>query len=135
MNRLLTQAIRQKRRIVADYTPTRKGAAGERTLEPHVLGTQKGHRLLRAWVYEGTSFSNGGLDVNNRGEVDYKKRWRLFRVDNLSNVRLLPETFSLRNQYNPDGDRAMRVIVQATPPPRTRARDSPAFNTRSRRSR
>lgn len=132
MNRL-TQAIRQKRRIVADYTPVRRGTAGERTLEPHVLGTKKGHRLLRAWVHEGTSHS--GLDGNNR--------WRLFRVDNLSNVRLLRETFPERDLYNPDGDRAMsHILVQATGPARTRSRarvavrqDAPAYNTRSRRIR
>lgn len=129
MNRL-TQAIRQKRRIVADYTPVRRGSAGERTLEPHVLGTKKGHRLLRAWVHEGTSHS--GLDGN---------RWRLFRVDNLRNVRLLKETFPERNLYNPDGDRAMsHILVQVPGPARTRARarapvDAPAYNTRSRRIR
>ena len=131
MNRL-TQAIRQKRRIVVDYTPVRRGSAGERTLEPHVLGTRKGHRLLRAWVHEGTSHS--GLDAN--------KRWRLFRVDNLSNVRLLKETFPERGLYNPEGDRAMsHVLVQVPRPTRTRARaraarqDAPAYNTRSRRIR
>ena len=128
MNRL-TQAIRQKRRIVADYTPVRRGTAGERTLEPHVLGTKKGHRLLRAWVHKGTSYS--GL----------AKRWRLFRVDNLSNVRLLNETFPERNLYNPDGDRAMsHILAQVPGPVQTRARarapvDAPAYNTRSRRIR
>ncbi len=135
MNRLLTQAIREKRRIVADYAPVRKGTAGERTLEPHALGVTKGKRLLRAWVREGASYSNGGLRVNDRNEADFRKRWRLFRVNQLRNVRLLPETFTVRNKYNP-ADRAMtRVVAQATLLPRTRAKAQvpPAYNTRKNR--
>ena len=138
MTRLLTQAIREKRRIVADYMPVRKGTEGERTLEPHALGVTKGHRLLRAWVRSGASYSNSGLRVNDRNEADYKKRWRLFRVNQLRNVRLLPETFTVRNKYNAAGDRAMtRVLAQATLLPRTRARAQVQvrYNTRSQKSR
>jgi len=137
MNRLLTQAIREKRRIVADYAPVRKGTAGERTLEPHALGVTKGQRLLRAWVREGASYSNGGLRVNDRNETDYKKRWRLFRVNQLSNVRLLPETFTVRNKYNAADKALARVLAQATLLPRTRSRAQvgPAHNTRSQKSR
>lgn len=137
MNRLLTQAIREKRRIAADYAPVRKGTEGRRTLEPHALGVTKGQRLLRAWVREGASYSNGGLRVNDRNEADFRKRWRLFRVNQLTNVRLLPETFTVRNKYNAAGDRAMtRVLAQATLLPRTRSQvDPPAHNTRSRKNR
>jgi predicted DNA-binding transcriptional regulator YafY len=137
MNRLLTQAIREKRRIAADYAPVRKGTAGRRTLEPHALGVTKGQRLLRAWVREGASYSNGGLRVNDRNEADFRKRWRLFRVNQLTNVRLLPETFTVRNKYNAAGDKALaRVLAQATLLPRTRSQvDPPAHNTRSRKNR
>ena len=135
MNRL-TQAIREKRRIVADYAPVRKGTEGERTLEPHALGVTKGKRLLRAWVREGASYSNGGLRVNDRNETDYRKRWRLFRVNQLSNVRLLPETFTVRNKYNAAGDKALtRVVAHVTPLPRTRSQVVSHYNTRSRKSR
>lgn len=118
MNTIRT-AIRQKKRITAYYTPIDVGAAGVRTLEPHVLGYNKNNLLLRAWVQNGTSYSN------RTNSQSYKARWRLFRVQNLSNVQLTNKTFKVRPRYNYEQDAAIpRVLARIERPPRTRNRQN-----------
>jgi predicted DNA-binding transcriptional regulator YafY len=113
----IRRAIRQKKRITAHYTPIREGAIGERTLEPHALGySRKGHLLLRAWVNAGVSRSYPLVNSTNRPN-QFKKRWRLFRVDNLSNINLTPELFTTRPHYNEEGDKAMERILERVPRP------------------
>ena len=117
MNTIRT-AIRQRKRLTAHYTPMGVGAAGVRTLEPHVLGySAKNVPLLRAWVHSGVSYSN---KLKSRS---YKARWRLFRVNNLTNVDLTEQTFKVRPRYNYEQDAAIpRVTARIERPPRTRNR-------------
>ncbi len=133
----LRRAIRQKKRITVNYTPIREGAVGERTLEPHALGYSKeGHLLLRAWVNAGVSRSYPLVNSINRAN-QFKKRWRLFRVDNLTDVNLTNQLFTTRPHYNEEGDKAMQRVVERVPrPARTRQltrNKRAATSSRSRR--
>lgn len=111
-------AIRKRKRITAYYTPMGVGAAGVRTLEPHVLGySAKNVPLLRAWVHSGVSYSN---KLKSRS---YKARWRLFRVNKLTDVDSTDKTFEVRPRYNYEQDAAIpRVLARIERPPRTRNR-------------
>jgi hypothetical protein len=117
MNTIRT-ALRQRKRLTAHYTPMGVGAAGVRTLEPHVLGySAKNVPLLRAWVQNGASYSN------RTNSQSYKARWRLFRVNNLADVQLTNKTFKVRPRYNYEQDAAIpRVTARIERPPRTRNR-------------
>ena len=117
----IRRAIRQKKRITVNYTTVRIGAVGERTLEPHALGYSKeGNLLLRAWVNAGVSRSYPLVNSKNRAN-QFKKRWRLFRVDNLSNINPTHQVFTTRPRYNEEGDKAIERMVERVPrPARTR---------------
>lgn len=88
---LVTDAIRNKRRLSLDYRP------GQRTVEPHVLGySSEGNILLRAYQTEGASAS---------GEHE---NWKLFRIDRADTLSDSGEEFDgPRPGYNPD-DSAMK---------------------------
>jgi len=94
---LLRKAITQRKRVRMDYTPITEGhLAGVRTIEPHALGkTRKGHAVVRAFVTRGVE---GGQN---------RKEWRMFRVAQIENPELLPQSFDVKTDFNPK-DKHMR---------------------------
>jgi len=93
--RLICEAIREKRLIEFFYEN------GVRIVEPFACGYgKKGNLLLRAFQVEGYSKSG-----NPSG-------WKLFRVDKISQLRILEETFNAyREGYNPFGDSQIPDII------------------------
>ena len=69
---------------------------GDRLVEPHAYGTNtQGNELLRAFQVSGASDSGEHIG------------WKLFRVDRISSLTVLPQVF---NDARPDykrGDQAM----------------------------
>ncbi len=96
MNQTICTAINKRRLLRFYYIP------GWRTVEPHAHGeSTQGHDLLRAFQTEGASAS--GEHVNRK----------LFRVDLLSNLELLEETFSApRPEYRRDNKQMARIYCQ-----------------------
>jgi len=93
-SRKLGQAITRKNVVVLrNYNPLRKGVVGDREVEPHALGksVKKNRAVLRAWVLKGESHS--GLST--------RKRWRMFRIDRIGGVDVLPKTFHPRRGFKP----------------------------------
>ena len=100
-------AIFSKHAIRFQYDPITRGVAGERTVLPHALGktTRRNKLVLRAWVLDGNS--NTGLTRSDR--------WRMFRVDRMRDVDILPQRFAkTRRGFRPN-DKHMkpgRLVVQ-----------------------
>lgn len=93
MNQTIVAAIQQQRRLRIWYDP------GGRIVEPHAYGTgSSGQHLLRAFQTEGASAS--GEHAN----------WKLFRVDRISSLEMLDETFPGPRPGYRRGDSAMQRI-------------------------
>jgi len=103
------RAITNHERVRIDYEGDETETAGERFIEPYVLGVSKaGNEILRAYQYAGVT------DTEQPG-------WKTFRLDN---IRDWDETgdFPFRNpisdriknvpKYNPNGDRSMITIYK-----------------------
>jgi hypothetical protein len=87
----ICEAIRSRNLIQFFYS---EGAApGDRVVEPHMVAYNKKNVLaLSAWYLSGTSGSQEGPG------------WREYLLESISNVVILPETFSApRPTYNPTG--------------------------------
>lgn len=73
-----------------------------RVVEPHLYGiTTAEHEAVSAWMRPGWSRSDpdGG--------------WRMFRVDAIEELQLLPETFdAARPDFNPDDPHFVRVFCR-----------------------
>ena len=96
MNRSISAAINDRRRIKLDYEP------GHRLIEPHAYGLSKdGNELLRAFQVEGASAS--GEHVN----------WKLFRVDRITQLAMLDERFDHPRPGYRRGDSAMKGGILA----------------------
>ena len=93
MNSLLCKAIKEKKVIHFYYD------GGYRSVEPHCYGVSKdGNELLRAYQTGGHSESSKPVG------------WKLFRLDELSELSTTEDSFtSPRPQYNPN-DKAMSSI-------------------------
>ena len=93
MNPTICQAINEQRLLRLYYDP------GLRTVEPHAHGESRGgNDLLRAFQTSGASAS--GEHVN----------WKLFRLDRITSLELLEETFpGSRPEYRRN-DKAMALI-------------------------
>lgn len=85
-----------------------------RVVEPHLYGrTTAGHEGLSAWMRPGWS------------RADPHGAWRLFRLDDVVNLSLLPEHFPApRPDYNPDDPHFVEVFCQLAAP--TAIRPDPA---------
>lgn len=93
----LSDAIQGLRKIEFYYSgprkPKRKSVkAGRRfRVEPFAIGpSKKGNLLLRAWI-EPPSTSKTGFA---------KTKWRTFKISNMSDIKILDETFGKRDGYN-----------------------------------
>lgn len=93
MNLLLCRAIEQRKLVRFAYR------GGNRIVEPYCHGVTKGgHELLRG--YQTTGYSSSGRP----------KGWRLFRLDEMGEVRITDESFAgRRSGYDPN-DQAMEKI-------------------------
>lgn len=82
----ICQAIRQRRLLMFGYRGT------VRVVEPHLYGlTTAGHEGLSAWMRPGWSRADPGGG------------WRMYRVDAVERLQLLPEQFDgARPDFNPD---------------------------------
>lgn len=93
MDQIICVAINDQRLLRFYYDP------GWRTVEPHAHGmSTAGNEVLRAYQTGGASAS--GEPVN----------WKLFRVDRISNLELLEETFSEPRPGYKRGDPQMTQI-------------------------
>ena len=91
MNRSIRAAIDERRLIELNYEP------GYRLIEPHAYGLSKdGNELLRAYQTEGASAS---------GE---HQNWKLFRVDRITDLKVLDERFDDPRPGYRQGDSAMK---------------------------
>ena len=95
MKATICEAIQKRKIIKFDY----KGF--ERIVEPYAFGIDKnGNYKLRAYQIDG--FSESGKTEG----------WKLFSVENITNISLLDETFeATREGYNPYGDRQIPNII------------------------
>ena len=91
MHSVIIQAISERRRLKIVYPP------GSRVVEPCAYGSSsEGFGLLRAYQNSGASAS---------GEHEW---WKLFRIDRIMAIELLPEVFDgLRPEYRRN-DKAMK---------------------------
>jgi predicted DNA-binding transcriptional regulator YafY len=73
-----------------------------RVVEPHLYGrTTAGNEALSAWMREGWS------------RTDPEGGWRMFRLDELTDLSVLPEQFSgPRPDFNPDDRHFMEVFCR-----------------------
>ena len=105
----VSDAIKNKRVCVINYTGDEPGGKGLRVIEPVAFGlSKKGNAVLRAWDREGASHTA------YKGEKPLPG-WRLFRLDKMDFIRPTQETFDTpRPNYNPNGDKSMeRVFINA----------------------
>ena len=96
---VICDAIRQRRLLRFRY----KDHLTLTTVEPYVFGdNQKDHAALRAWLVEGETHSNTG------------KRWRMYLVDEMTNVELLGLRFE-HNQpdYQPNDEGFKHIVCRA----------------------
>jgi hypothetical protein len=77
-----------------------------RVVEPHVYGrTTAGHEAISAWMREGWS------------RVDPEGGWRMFRLDAVTDLQLLPEHFAgPRPGFNPRDPHFSEVFCVVTAP-------------------
>lgn len=101
MDDLIAVAIRDRRLIRFYYAAT--SSPGVRTVEPHVLGTnRKGSLALSAWFLRGESASAEGPG------------WREYLLDSVSEVEVLDEVFEgPRPGYRPGGGRNFTSVRAA----------------------
>ena len=100
MDLRVCQAIAERRLLMFGY------AGAVRTVEPHLYGrTTAGHEALSAWMRPGWS------------RVDPEGGWRLFRLDTVSKLQLLPETFAgPRPGFNPEDAHFVEVFCRVSAP-------------------
>lgn len=87
------------------YTDTTKLNNDWRIVEPHLVGVNKNTNLvqLRAWF------------IPNEGQVlaGEQEGWRLYRLDNISNIENLGSTFTYnRPLYNPNDKSMIRILCR-----------------------
>jgi predicted DNA-binding transcriptional regulator YafY len=103
----ITDAIKNKHKIVMNYDGDEPGGSGLREIEPVCFGYSKADNpILRAWDYEGSSHTG------YKGEQPLPG-WRIFRLDKILSFKPTGEKFNeARPGYNPNGDKSMtRVII------------------------
>lgn len=90
MNNVICQAINEMRLLEIDYT------VGRRKVEPHAYGySSQGNQLLRGFQIEGPH------ETPNHD-------WDLFRVDRITSIEILEETFEGPRPDYKKGDSAMK---------------------------
>jgi len=95
MKEIICEAIKKRKILSFNYKEL------ERIVEPYAFGTDnKGSYKLRAYQIGG--FSESGKTVG----------WKLFSVENISNIEILDKTFDMiREGYNPYGDSQIPHII------------------------
>lgn len=105
----VTDAIKNRKRIIIYYDGDEPGGRGLREIEPVCLGYSKaGNAVVRAWDSEGAS---------HRGYLRTRPfpGWRLFRLDKILSLKPTGETFNEpRPNFNPNGDKSMNRILYIT---------------------
>jgi hypothetical protein len=93
-------AIAQRKLLMFGY------AGAVRAVEPHLYGrTTAGHEALSAWMRAGWS------------RADPEGGWRMFRLDAVTDLQVLPEQFAgPRPDFNPDDPHFPEVFCRLTPP-------------------
>lgn len=103
----VTDAIKNKNKVVIYYDGDEPGGRGLRTIEPVCLGRMKGtnNLALRAWDEEGASHTG------YKGEQPLPG-WRLFRLDKILSLKPNGEKFTeMRPNFNPTGDKSMESTI------------------------
>lgn len=103
----VTDAIKNKDKVVIYYDGDEPGGRGLRTIEPVCLGRMKGtnNLALRAWDEEGASHTG------YKGEQPLPG-WRLFRLDKILSLKPTGEKFTeMRPNFNPTGDKSMKSTI------------------------
>ena len=96
MNPVICRAVAERQLLMFGY----KGVV--RVVEPHLYGlSTAGHEALSAWMRPGWS------------RADPEGGWRMFRVDALEQVQMLPEAFAgPRPDFNPDDPHFTEVFCR-----------------------
>jgi predicted DNA-binding transcriptional regulator YafY len=103
----VTDAIKNKDKVVIFYDGDEPGGRGLRNIEPVCLGRMKGtnNLALRAWDEEGASHTGF------KGEQPLPG-WRLFRLDKILSLKPTGEKFTqMRPNFNPTGDKSMQSTI------------------------
>ena len=97
----ICDAIARRRLLMFGY------AGVVRTVEPHLHGlTTAGHEALSAWMRPGWS------------RVDPEGGWRMYRLDAMTNVQVLPDSFDgPRPDFNPDDPHFAEIHCRVTAAP------------------
>ena len=100
MDPLLCDAIAQRKLLMFGYVGV------VRVVEPHLYGrTTAGHEALSAWMRAGWS------------RADPEGGWRMFRLDAVTDLQVLPEQFpGPRPGFNPDDPHFAEVFCRVTAP-------------------
>lgn len=91
MRQDICKAIRNRRRLRISYD------GGKRVIEPYVYGACEAHGLLRAYQLSGFSRSR-------------KTGWKLFRVEDIEELKVLKEHFDAPHEGYMRADPCMEVI-------------------------
>lgn len=96
MNPTVCDAIRTRRLLMFAYADL------IRVVEPHLYGVNSaGHEMLTAWLRPGHS------------RTDPQGGWRNYRLDDLTRLQALPETFDApRPGFNPNDARMREVYCR-----------------------
>jgi hypothetical protein len=99
MDARICEAIARRHLLIFGY----RGAV--RVVEPHLYGrTTAGHEALSAWMRPGWS------------RIDPEGGWRMFFVDALDRVQVLPERFpGPRPDFNPQDAHFVEVFCRVEP--------------------
>jgi hypothetical protein len=91
---ILVDAIKNRKVLEIDYVDGPDVDNGPRLIEPHALGrATSGNILVRSWVVNGTSRSNGRRGTPMPG-------WRLFRFDRIKTAVPNGKVFKTKLGYN-----------------------------------
>jgi hypothetical protein len=99
MEDALVAAIEGRRAVVLTYA--KDGGRGARVCEPHILYEGSTGRLLLDAVQVAGWTTSGRLPA-----------WRMFEVDAIEEVEVLPRRFRVAEDFNPDNrERFVRVVA------------------------
>ena len=101
MNQVICDAIATRRLLMFAYGDS------VRLVEPHVYGCNTaGHDALSAWLRPGYS------------RADPEGGWRMFLLDNMHSIGVIPEPFTPEPSYNPEDPHFATVFCRVQPEPR-----------------
>jgi len=114
MDLRICQAIAERQLLMFHY------GGVMRVVEPHLYGVNTaGHDALSAWMRAGWS------------RVDPEGEWRMYLVDEVSDLQALPERFDApRPDFNPDDPHFVETYCRVDAPPQRGAEEDEGWTQR-----